>query len=256
VSKTTSQASVTAKRFVVCGDNVIARSTKLALLRTINPSKLDYFPMETDARERVWQAGDSSTLSDSTHLIYVTATALMPDQLFRIHCRFRPNESQDATIDRRGPGWSGGIVFVGPVVGNLEDLTKIEPFSRITVGHAVIPAPFLLKDLLLAIAQMRPIYPDAWKDSLMALDGLANLKTVLRSLETACVPLVEHLQKLMDAILSILDDRLLDKLLAHREVVGELRLLVVSIQGALASQSIDALDGFSRRIREILADYL
>jgi hypothetical protein len=227
-----------------------------ALTRVISRTKLDYFAIEAAARERLWEAGDSPMLSDKTHFVYVSSVPLMPDQLFRAHCRLRPNDTQDATIDRRGPGWSGGIVFVGPVLRNLEELTKIEPFSRVAVGHTVVPFPFLLKDLLLAMARMRPIYPDAWRDSLLALEGLANLKSVLRNIENSRAPVVEHLEKLSVALKDILEDRLLDKLLAHREVVGELRIVVTSINEAIARRNTRAAAGFLRRIREILAYYL
>ena len=243
------------KRIVVVGDDPLRHSLYNSLTSVFDRAKLDLAADEDEAREILWMAGDSNQLSDSTHLVVVSNTTLYPEEVFRIHCRCRPNDRQDATLESRGPGWSGGIVFIGPNTRDLHELAEMEPFHRIRAGHAVIPSTTLLLKILLSIARLKPIYPSKWKETLLSLEGLARLKVILKNLEKKSPVSTSDLRTLLDALRSLLADDLLGKLLAHREVIGKLRELVRAMDSAIGGDTKYYSINFANGVRTILADY-
>lgn len=244
------------KRFVVCGEDPCRRSVYNSLAQVVNRNRLDLANDEDDAREYLWMAGDSALLSDATHLVFVSASLLAADKMFRTHCRCRPNDRQDATLNGLGPGWSGGIIFIGPNTRDLNKLVEMEPFNRIRAGHEVLPSSSLLLNVLLAVAKLEPIYPEKWKEALLSLEGLSNLKSILCKLEKKTTLPKRDMQSLLDALSDLLADDLLGRLLAHREVIGRLREIARAIGEVLMDDRQNYPISFANDIKITLADYL
>ncbi len=244
------------KRFVVCGDDPIRYSIYNSLARVLNAKRLDLASNEEEVRECLWTAGDSAQLSDATHLVVVSMSPLTAEKIFLTHCRCRPNEERDATLNGLGPGWSGGIVFIGPNTPDLKKLVSMEPFNRVRAGHEVLPSSARLLNLLFAIAKLEPIYPEKWKEALLSLEGLSNLKSFFRKLEAKATLSKRDLQSLLNALSDLLDDDLLGTLLAHREVTGRLREIALAIGEVLMNDRQNYPTSFVTDVKSTLADYL
>lgn len=244
------------KRMVVCGDDPMRYSIYNSLAQVVNANRLDLASNEEEVRECLWTAGDSAQLSDATHLVFVSTSLLTAEKMFLTHCRCRPNDRQDATLNGLGPGWSGGIVFIGPNTRDLNKLVSMEPFNRIRAGHEVLPLSALLLNVLLAIAKLEPIYPEKWKEALLSLEGLSKLKSIFSKLETKATLSKSDLQSLLDVLNNLLADDLLGKLLAHREVISRLREIARVIGEILMDDRQNYPISFVNDIKITLADYL
>lgn len=244
------------KRFVVCGDDPMRYSIYNSLARVFSANRLDLASNEEEVRECLWTAGDSAQLSDTTHLVFVSMSPLTAEKMFLTHCRCRPNDGRDATLNGLGPGWSGGIVFIGPNTRDLNKLVSMEPFNRVRAGHEILPLSALLLNLLLAIAKLEPIYPERWKEALLSLEGLSSLKSIFRKLEAKATLSKCDLQSLLDALSDLLADDLLGKLLAHREVIGRLREIAQVMGEVLMDDRQKYPISFVNDIKITLVDYL
>jgi len=244
------------KRLVVCGEDPLRYSIYSCLASVVNANSLDLASNEGEVREILWTAGDSTQLSDSTHLVFVSMSPLTAEKMFLTHCRCRPNDLRNATVCGIGPGWSGGIVFIGPNTRDLNKLVSMEPFNRIRAGHEVLPSSTPLLKLLLAIANLEPIYPGKWKEALLSLEGLSKLKIIFRKLDAKATLSKRDLQSLHDALNDLLADDLLGNLLAHRDVIGHLREISREIGESLTDDCQNHPIRHVGYIKSTLADYL
>jgi hypothetical protein len=227
-----------------------------SLAQVVDANRLDLASNEEEVRDCLWTAGDSAQLSDTTHLVFVSMSPLTADKMFLTHCRCRPNDGRDATLSGLGPGWSGGIVFIGPNARDLNELVSMEPFNRVRAGHEVLPSSARLLNLLLAIAKLEPIYPEKWKEALLSLEGLSNLKSIFINMEAKATLSKRDLQSLLDALSNLLAHDLLAKLLAHREVIGRLREIALEIGEVLMNDRQNYPIRFVTDVKITIADYL
>jgi hypothetical protein len=244
------------KRFVVCGEDPTRSAIYNSLAKVLGGNRLDLARNEWEVQDFLWSAGDSIQLSDTTHLVFASSSPLTAEKMFHIHYRFRPNDRKNATICGFGPGWSGGIVFIGPNTQDLNKLISMEPFNRIRAGHEVLPSSALLLNLLITIAKLKPVYPDKWKEALLSIEGLSSLKSIFRMLNGKATLSKNDLQILSDAINKLLADDLLGKLLAHQEVIGRLREIAQEIATILKDDHQNCPNDFVRKIKTTLCDYL
>lgn len=244
------------KRFVVCGDDPMRSAIYNSLGKVLDADRLDLARNELEVQDILWSAGVSNLLSDTTHLVYASRSALTAEKMFHIHHRFRPNDRKNATNLGIGLGWSGGIVFFGPNTRDSNNLVSMEPFNKIQAGHKVIPSSAPLLNLLLTIAKLQPVYPDKWKESLQSLVGLSSLKSIFRRLEVQATLSKNDLQILSDAISNLLADDLLRKLMAHQEIIGRLHGISLEIATVLKDDPQNCPNDFVREIKTTLCDYL
>jgi hypothetical protein len=244
------------RQFVVLGQCAVAKALHSVLTQICAESSMHAAADEKTAKYLLWDAGDSPTRRDTTHLIVVTSSRIpmTPNRLFKTHCRLRPGDAQTATLLGPGPGWSGAILFVGWAGEGRNQLTQLPPFSQIEAGHAVVTIPLKLPNLLHKMANLEPLYPEKWKQALLKIEGLGSFKQLLREVETSTGGPAQSLQCLGDALDQLLTDKLLDKLLEHREVIGALRELRNSLVGLTSPSTSDVMSGVSR-VREIMRDY-
>jgi hypothetical protein len=252
----TSINQLTSKRFVVCGDDPLRYSIYNSLVQIIDGRKLDLASNEDHARELLWTAGDSIDLFDRTHLVYVSRSLLTAEKLFRTHCRCRPNARQDATLNGIGPGWSGGVLFIGPKTRDIDTMNMIEPFNRVRAGHDILSSSSRLLDVLRKIANLHPVYPEKWREALLSIVGLSDLKNVLKVLKSKDILSQSDLGSLSETLSRVLADDLLGMLLAHREVKGALRDMVAEITEAQNSARVNCSVPFVEKVIAIMADYL
>ncbi len=244
------------KRLVVCGDAPLRHALYNSLAQVVNRSRLDLASDEEEARECLWMAGDSPQLSDATHLILVSSSQLTAERLFRVHCRCRPNARQDATLNGFGPGWSGGILFIGPNKQDFKQLVEMEPFHRVRAGHEVLASSASLLNVVVAVSNLKPIYPEKWKAVLLSIKGFSGLRSALQKISKKPARSRDDLKTLLDELDGLLADDLLGKLLAHREVIRKLREIVGAVREHLAKDCQDYSDKYTNAIRTVLADYL
>ena len=244
------------KRFVVFGDDPIRFAIYNSLANILDADRLDLAGNEREVQDILWSAGDSNQLSDTTHLVFASRLPLTAEKIFHTHCRFRPNDRKNAMILGFGPGWSGGIIFIGPNTRDFENLVSMEPFNKIKAGHDVIPSSAPLLKLLLAIAKLQPLYPGKWKDLLYSLGSLSSIKSIFRMLKGKATLSKNDLQILSDAISKLLADDLLGKLLAHQEVIGRLREIGQEIASVLKDHHQNCPNDFVMQIKTTLCDYL
>jgi len=247
-------------QFVVLGNCPVAKALQCVLTLICGECSIQAADDEESAKYLLWDAGDSPTGRDTTHLIAVlpSITPMTPNRLFKTHCRLRPGDAQTATLLGPGPGWSGAILFVGWAGEGRDQLIQLPPFSQIEAGHAVVTIPLKLPSLLQEMANLEPLYPEKWKQALLKIEGLASFKQTLRQVATSSGEPAHQLQCLVDALGQILADKLLDKLLEHREVIGALRGLresLAQITSPLTSPSILDVKNAVAKIREIMRDY-
>jgi hypothetical protein len=244
------------KRFVVCGDDPLRYSIYNSLAQVIDRRRLDLASDEHHARELLWTAGDSLNFFDRTHLVFVSRSILTADKLFRTHCRCRPNASQNATLNGIGAGWSGGMLFIGPNTQDIDKLRMMEPFNRIRAGHDLLSSSTRLLNVLQTIANLQPIYPEKWRETLLSIDGLSELRHLLRDLKTKRIPLQSQLSSLSETLTRVLADDLLGMLFAHADVKGALRDMVAEITAAQNAEAVTCSAPFVEKVNDILADYL
>ena len=240
------------KRFVVWGESPRGHAFFNALALVFGKENLEYVADRTEAEEELWMAGDLPEQSFLTHLIYCPARELRPDHMFKTHCALRPGARRTATLAGNGPGWSGGILFMGVFSNCIEELRTIEPFNKIGGGHQVLKASCKFTDSLSAIANLSPVFPNAWIKTLTALEGLAAIKSVLKNMEASA----RWLQSLQSAVEEILTDKLLDKLLEHREVIGRLREARDEIKSAMQMNNLAASQKLGLQVFRILSNYI
>ena len=246
----------TSKRFVIWGKGTLGRVIHSVLTQWAGPNSLDFVSGERPAQELLWEAGDNHVLFDKTHLIFASDDVLRPQQLFSLHCRFRPNSHQNGTLQRIGPGWSGGILFIGPTGHDAGELTNMAPFHRLGGGHAVQGMPFRLVELLQKTASLQPLYPHAWRNEVDSLDGLQPIRDVLAKLSSSNASSGKTLSDLSEGLKKLLRDKVLEQLLAHSEVIGQLREKKVLIDRAIDEQKGECATEVANDIRSILIDYL
>lgn len=245
-------------RFVLYGNSCIARFLAGILTRRLGVDNLYYARTLIEAETELWHAGDSSTLFDSVHLIHITpfSNALTQETVFRTHCRFRPSWNRSATLQGFGPGWAGGIIFVAFVPNGVSEFTELVPFSRLGNGNRVLPLPFELSDLMSSMSTVGSIYPERWKQELLALSGLASFRSmVLEAEKLVDSNVAQAVNQLGEAIHSLLADVILERLLAHAEVRGRIRQVLQDIE----NESKPSLQLFERSLqtaKTILADYI
>jgi hypothetical protein len=244
------------RQFVVLGNCPAGKALQSVLTRICTKWSIQTAADDETAKYLLWDAGDSPTRRDTTHLIVVTPSRIpmTPNRLFKTHCRLRPGDAQTATLLGPGPGWSGAILFVGWAGEGRNQLTQLPPFSQIEVGHAVVTIPLKLPDLLHKMANLEPLYPEKWKQALLKIEGLASFKQLLHEVETSTAEPAQSLQYLADALDQLLADKLLDKLLEHREVIGAMRELRNTL-GGLPTASPSDVKNAVVKVRQIMRDY-
>ena len=245
-------------RFVVLGNCELSQSIRMILQVLLGDGIVIPAESEQEAKSVLWNLGDSPHDFDKIHLLVVTSSQILmtPSQLFRIHCRLRPSERQSGTLLNFGPGWSGAIVFVGTPSNGLEELARLEPFSKIIESHLVLPVPFSVHQLLKIMSVVKPLYAEQWKQQLLAIGGFAKLKHSLNFVETsASSEPARSIEAIQSAIKILLSDTLLEKLFAHREVRGGLRQLLGELELAKKTD-VAFINNAVKRLRDVLQDYL
>ena len=170
------------------------------------------------------------------------------DQLFKVHCDLRPSTKQTATLQGFGLGWSGAIIFVGDPGNRIDELTGIVPFSKMAGSHWVERTPVLLPSLLQKMAATKPLYGHQWERELLAIEGFSAFKESLEAVSESARTKPEAASScLQEAIERLLSDDLLDKLLAHEEIIGALR----KVRDELAQEECPSEDAVNQSVRSV-----
>ncbi|MCM2374577.1 hypothetical protein [Aporhodopirellula aestuarii] len=242
-------------QLVVMGESVLARTLSVLLRQRMGDDAVQDAANLKQASKHLWRAGDSATLCDTTHLLYVaTKTPLTENLVFRTHCQLRPSETRSTSLSNSDTVWCGAIVFVSAIRCDVHKLANTGPFAKLKVGNYVLPFPLSFIELMATMKRCEPLLGESWKNQLMAIEGLAAMKKCLNQVAgSASHETSAACESLRVAIDNVLDDRLLNRLLEHREVIGELRAISKSISDA--RNPLDPSD-LVARVRKALAKYL
>lgn len=237
-------------RFIIVGDCVVAKALENVLSLILPETPVTRARSDESSADFVRKAAMSPRRRDSTHLISVTplSTCLSPNRMFELHCTYRRK-----TLG--GVSWEGALIFVGRQEATGTELTQLQPFSKIGAGHHVLITPISLITLLETMNDAGAVYGEKWIQELTAIGGLADLRKALEAAERADVELEVRVAGLKQAINQILEDDLLSKLLAHRDVISRLRSLRNSVE-RIRSVSLQQVHKLTTEIRDVMARYL
>ena len=241
---------ISESQFIIDGNCVVAKALENVLSLILPGTSFTRARSDENTADFVRKVALSPQRRDSTHLISVTplSTCLSPNRMFELHCQYR----------RRilgGVRWEGALIFVGQHGATGDELTQLQPFSKLEAGHHVLITPISLLALLDTVNSAGPVYSEKWIQELTAIVGLTDLKRALEAAERADVELEAQLAGLKQGIDQILGDGLLGKLLAHRDVISRLREIRNSVE-QIRSVSPQQVHELTSNIREVMARYL
>lgn len=191
---------------------------------------------------------------DLTDILYVCQPGdkISAEFAFSLSVRLRKSFHQEPDIGEHR--WAGGLIIVGNSTDDCVGINRHPPFDRIT-GLEVVPIPFGLVDVLQALEQSRPLYPDQWDVAWHGLDGLNNFWDKSQQI---LIQLDDHKRQeaiafLYGLLYEALRDRDLERLIAHR-IRGELQKIFQDF-GEVARRSDFELKHLTLHMQQLMSQY-